>query len=318
MPCFALRRLARLHGLLPSALVLAACTFPLPVGEGDEDGMSVTGGSTPPSPASSSGPADTASGPLDGTTSPDPGTTDTGTSTNADTSTTDDTGDPPVGSVCDPQPEGSLLNVWLDLVEDEHADVLVDGSCEITGIEQGVGNSELTLLCDGTSILLRLVSFHAELALPLRVGQIVQVRAEHIVPIDGPQDIYLAISEPGGDLLFGVWSWYGLPRPLHMDWYAPVGLELVRDVCEPEPYLPPDNDGGNFIQIPCGIQDQRLAVDVQVGESLPQRVYDDTLASVEGYDVWVASAKHLYIIPELDSCTALEADTVTVLMIDNP
>jgi hypothetical protein len=316
------RRAHGLRGLLGSVLVLG-CTPPPPMGGPGSDTSTASTGitsgeSSTGSPSSHSGPLDasTGSGTLGGTSSG--ASTTSGVSTSSDASTTSDDTGMDMGSVCDPQPEGVCAYPTLNVVDDDLADVLVDGMCDVTTIEPSEDDLRIVLQCDPSAIELVLYNLSAEPVLPFGVGQSLHVRADHIIPIDGAHDIFLAISEPGGELLFGLWQWHTVAGlDLHTEWYAPLDLELVYGVCEPEPYVPPDN-GNTFIITPCGVQDERLAVDVGVGGAPPQRMYDDSRATVVGYDVWVITAKHFIIIPEEQGCSGGQGDGVRVLMIASP
>ncbi|MCX4240959.1 hypothetical protein [Paraliomyxa miuraensis] len=297
------------------ATALGGCVIPKTVGEGE--------GST-----SSDGPGDgdasTGTTGPGGSTVADTGSTGTSTGAGTGTSTgpgttaddTGTTGDP--GMVCDPPPEALEISGDLRLVDDFFGNVIVDGPCDVTTLEQVDGQLRLVLQCGATAIEHEVSSFDG--TLPFGEGQTVQVRAEHEIPIDGAHDVFLAISGPDGNLIYGYWSWYGLaPRNHHIDWYAPIDLELVHDVCVPEPYEPPPDDtGSSFIVEPCGIQVERKAIDVQVGDGQSQRLYDEEHALVDGYDVWVASAKQLHYVAVLPECFEGQVDVARVLMIDSP
>ena len=69
----------------------------------------------------------------------------------------------------------------------------------------------------------------------------------------------------------------------------------MTDVCEPEPFEPPD--GGNFIADPCPEQEQRLAFDFTLGDDTV-RALDRTTIEIGPLVVRVPYAEMLYPQPQ--------------------
>ena len=285
--------------LCSGLLAVAGCVVPITVGDVDDDAQG-TGGGTMSS--ANEGTAETegaTSGmlPGDSTTLDDPGdgTINSGTVGDDDTGG-DDTGEPV--SICDPQPEDiSGLFVllqegekWLDPVFWQW-----DQQCEVVGIDIVELGRRIELDCEEVETpgppTIELLMSEPRLDLPLELGQMVRYRGLYDVGIDTPSERYTAVSSLSGELLLG--SWWSAKDTYADDaaeLFAPLSFQLASDVCDPEPYETPINEGRPFIFDPCGEQIERHAIDVSVAEAAPERIFDHHRQTVGGYDVWVLQA----------------------------
>ena len=311
-------------------LATAGCVIPKTVGGGgDSDASSGSaegsgGGSDPGSSATGTGTGSADSGSADrGETSP--GTTSGGTLDDGMQGDGETTGSGEE-SVCDPQPLGLSAAVTLVDDDDEFFEFELDASCEVVELSAIVDGQRLQLSCaveqDLVPYSLEIVSPDEEISVPVTVGQSVRARILHYTTIDSGVERYITLSEPGGDLLLGyVWRW-GVDEHGSMTapWYAPLQMEIVEGVCGLEEPVPPMQGGGNFIEMPCGYQAERLAFDVAVGEQQAERIYDGRRETVGNYDVWVVGAIRTYSVKGEPECldTDSPTPTVTVMMIANP
>ncbi|HET6585536.1 MAG TPA: hypothetical protein VFG69_18885, partial [Nannocystaceae bacterium] len=67
-------------------------------------------------------------------------------------------------------------------------------------------------------------------------------------------------------------------------WFTPFDFEMHTDVCEPDPFEPPENDSAGFIRIPCPAQHERAAFMVRSPWAIGF-VYDGTTAPFGDYRV---------------------------------
>lgn len=278
-----------------TSLAVAGCVIPVTVGDVEDDDQGSGGGTSSSITMGTTAP--------DGTTSsPAPaGSTSTGEpgdgTANGETAEDDGTTEGEPASICDPQPTD--ISAWMHVLEDgeewlEGITTTWDEPCEVVAVSDFDLGYTIGLQCDSLS---RFVPADIELIveqpldLPVQVGQQVRYRGVFDVGPDTPFERYIAVSDPAGTLLLGM-MWR------HKDdflaegnaLFAPLGLEVATDVCDPEPYMSPEMEGRSFIFEPCGEQIERHAVDVSVGEAEPQRIFDQHRQTVGGYDVWVLQA----------------------------
>lgn len=229
------------------------------------------------------------------------------------------------GSVCDPQPQG--VSASAQLVEGfvEFEDFELDLMCEVVGMSPVMHGQRIELSCDQEPIpaffALEVTSAAEALTLPISREQSVRLRALHYNTIDAGLERYIALSQPGGELLLGyVWRW-GVDdhHDVAAGWYAPLAMELVEGVCDLEVPVPP-MDGGNFIVQECGYQTERLAFDFMLEDEPPQRVYDNQRQMVGDYDVWVTGARRSFRFGPEPDCAGSDdpTPTVQVLMVAIP
>ncbi|MEX1362675.1 MAG: hypothetical protein AB1Z98_06080 [Nannocystaceae bacterium] len=241
-----------------------------------------------------------------------------GTSTgDPDPSTGSDSADP-AASVCDPQPQEVIAVGMLadgDPLGPERP--VFDATCEVLVADATNGAFEIELDCQSELVSFALSTSDPGLTLPLLVGEIVRVRLLEVVTIDSGYYLQLAISGPDGLLRLGYVTYPLGPDTLiaFEQWFAPLQLQVVEDVCDPEPYEPPTM-GRVFIQIPCSYQHERLALDVSFEGGAPQRVFDSTRETVEGFDVWASTVLKLY--PQDEQCETTEPSLFTTVLVLGP
>lgn len=305
--------------LLSCLLTTAGCVIPKTVGGGSgTDTGSGTGsgteGNSDPGPSSASTGTGTVPADSDSTGAE---TTDPGSTTQGDDETTGSV----LESVCDPQPLGLSANVVLVDEDDEFFEFALDAPCEVVGLSPIANGQRIELSCDvemvPTPYALDVLSSDEPVTVPLTVGQSVRARIFHTTTIDSGLERYIALSEPGGDLLLGfMWRW-GIDRngPMTAPWYAPLALEIVEGVCElEEPTLPVPMEGGSFIAEPCGYQAERLAFDVTAAARPVERIYDGRRETVGDYDVWVLGARRSYTLEGEPPCLDAGSPTPTVMV----
>lgn len=236
------------------ALVLACACGPTP---GEDAGTEAGSGSTSTTP-------DTQSTTEPGsTTNPNPtvGSTTASTTTLDPTGTADDTstGEPP--SVCEPQPVDLVAWVSFDggvLPEQPLANPYVY-DCTITDWIEGDALLTLELSClDGDHTL----------ALGTSVGVWFDKAGDFVVTVFhsddtfGSEDQLITLRRADGELVLAGAStpWSPDHAALPPDFFAPLVITLLADVCDVEP-LPPD--GGGFVA-PCfAVERQALRFDLQ-------------------------------------------------------
>ncbi|MEM7153717.1 MAG: hypothetical protein AAF799_12795 [Myxococcota bacterium] len=306
------------HTAFAATVVLGGCVVPVIVGDGPDEstgGATGTGSMGSPSGDSSS----------DASSS---GTTTGGGLDDDSTGTTDgssaETGSA-VGSVCDPQPEG--ISVWF-IVEDTGTTEPAfepwerDVACTVGQIQPKTGGQAIVLQCpDDEQFTIELSTFDSVPSLPLAAEDPVRLRMAYAPGIDSVGARHIAISEPGegGALLVGLYT-IGNPEYVDQvaDWYAPLSFSRVDDVCELEPYEPPEEpDDTSFIARPCSYQTQRQAYDFVLDGGDPQRVFDQRREPVGNYDVWVEGARRLF--PQEEECGGPDAfsDWTNLLIVGN-
>lgn len=294
-------------GMACATALACGPTIVAPPGDGDTDGAGTTSGGSgggpagtgalPPDPrGSSSGPA------ADGTTDPMPPDLGDGDTTVA----TDETGDlpPPPMSVCDPQPEfEGMYELRLDdLAAVEQPDELMElsVSCTLEGIDAYNGSIvRLALACEDGE---HFVSFSY-----LHFGDPVEVPIDATIELDVitrggfSPFLFVAIRTETAPLFLGMSSWVmpgateeGVPDTT---FFAPWSVELVSEVCRPEPVREPACD---FICTPVCTQDTREALRVAT-PATPDGVivHDRTSATIDGTFVRVEAETRL----DLGECT---------------
>jgi len=244
------------------------------------------------------------------TTDPSGSTTtsvgDTSTTESADTSTSESSGASEstggAGSVCDPQPEP----VWaaLDLDPETNLDeYAVDALCVVEQVEmRDEHRQRIELSCgEGDAQEPHVVEINAGpfVDVGLGIGETVGLRGAECIPIDYGCYEHVALRDAGGTLIAAMYGRLDPPAIVDVEtWFAPFTFELRTDVCELEPYEPPD--GGAFIQDECPTQDQRAAFEFTVdGEST--LVYDSNVETIAGYEVFVPWAG-VHYPQEFDWC----------------
>ncbi|MEM9456365.1 MAG: hypothetical protein AAGF11_19440 [Myxococcota bacterium] len=304
------------------SLALAGCVIPQTVGGGGDSAEGSGGGSDPGLSATSTRTGSAGPGSADGGET-DQGTTSGGTLDGGMPGDGETTG-PGEESVCDPQPLDITATVLLDGDDDEFLEFELDAPCEVVQLSAIADGQRLQLSCaveQGPMLVaLEIITFNEEISMPISVGQVVRARILNHTTIDSDVEQYIALSEPGGDLLLGyVFRWGGDEySSMTAPWYAPLQMEIVEGVCGLEEPVPPM--GGSFLQMPCGSQTERLAFDVAVDGQPAERIYDNRRDTVGDYDVWVVAAQRTYSVEEGPDCP--DADTVTpsimLMMVANP
>lgn len=296
-----------LRPLLLIALASTACVLPKSVGDDPMDG----GGSGTEGAIASSG----TTGSIDESTS-DVGVTsgmaDESTGTTGDALDTGTEGEPL--SVCDPQPmEGNALVGFL--FDDVNQDWIVDEDCLVTAVDTNEDGHVIGLSCPSLIDPLTIdLTTDLDLVMPVEVDQTVRTRVFEIVTIDTGNQLFISLSEPGGDLLLGYYYDGNGFEDLDDGFYAPLTLQRVDDVCDLEPWEPPPDNGGTFIEEPCSYQIQRAAFDFQLPGGRPQRVLDQGFGTLGAYDLWVLGAVTGY--PQGEECTEIQTrESAKLLMV---
>lgn len=279
--------------LLLGVLGCSACILPQSVG--DDGTTTNSGGGTTTSSASASG--STSSGGMAG----DGSSGSSGTSTGPTDSSTDT--DDTALSVCDPQPELIGANI-VRIDEDPEplgGDTLVDADCEVLAVVPSELDTQLDVECEGEPLTFD-VFLDPPTALPLSVGETLHLRMLEVTTIDSGYFLSLSLADADGLRLGFTSQPYPGQQPDDLDeWFAPLALALNEDVCDPEPFDPPEPGGTSFIMDPCPSQEERLAIDVLGEGQGPVQLLDQTRGPAHGYDVWVSRAVHL-TFPENPEC----------------
>lgn len=189
------------------------------------------------------------------------------------------------GSVCDPQPELDVVG-WV-LVDDGNlpAERPLNPyvyACTIAEWLEGGGTVSLSLACEDGGHMLVLgtstgISFDT-------TGDFV-LSVIHSAATFGGGDQLVTLRRAGGELVLAGAStpWRPDHGQIPADFFAPLGVELLPDVCDLED--PPD---GNFLE-PCfTVQRQALRFTL-AGQSLD--VYDHGVDTLSPYDLAVQTAE---------------------------
>lgn len=258
-------------------------------GDGEASGSSV--GEAPPEPPD----------PDSGTTGLPPGSTsDTGATPEDSTGSSDGgttTGDEPE-SVCDPQPEDALYWLALDWNEEEpflEETIELDVECSVVSVGSVDGIVSIELECDNQVHVLDLADLGP---IDLAVGDAVTLRAHDSQPWWRQTHVNLlrdgvvivagmsAESLPAGD--GGAFSPAGT-------FFDPLGVEVVPDVCRPEP-LPEEDPECDFLCTPPCTQDERQALRF-TSSGQEAVVHDSGLGSVDGLALSVDAARtHVQVL----------------------
>jgi hypothetical protein len=220
------------------------------------------------------------------TADPDTGSTGAGSGESADESTGD------VPSVCEPQPQ--MIRAEIDANPEIFDEYFVDDTCIVLSVEMTEPDRQrIELTCGKELGSPQTIEIRADpfVDIGLAPNQEIGLRIAESVPIDFGGYEFVAIRNVKGELLAAMYGEMNPPENVdEATWFAPFTAELRTDVCDPEPYIPPD---GNLIQDPCPSQRQRAAFELTAAdESL--LVHDGTLASLAGYDIYVPYAAVLH------------------------
>lgn len=225
-----------------------------------------------------SGPVTTMTSAVDVTTD-DPDTT-SGETTGGDDTTTG------MRPFC-PEPVPGGLGTLFD-PGDQTEEVSVDAACvieDVTIVDEIARSYRLS--CEeaiGTTLHTLQIDADPAVDLPLSIGDTVSLQVERTTPIDGAYE-HFAIHDADGELVIGLYG--SLLEPEGVDvhpWIAPFELEFHNDLCELDPFEPPDPDSAGFIEVPCPVQTQRAAFMV-VSPWAMGFVYDGTTAPFGDYHV---------------------------------
>ena len=285
---------------------LGGCIVPIIVGDGRDEGSGTTTGANGSSADSDvSAPGTTVANPV-GTSS---GGQDDGTTGGTTDGSSADTG-APVGSVCDPQPQG--INTWFSVTGSgrqvpEFEPFERDVSCVVKDIQPMTAGQTIVLDCpDDEQFSIDVTTGDSVPTLPLNAKDTVRLRMIYAPGLDTAGARHVAISEPGegGALLLGL---YLIGPQTYVDdvadWFAPLTFSRVDDVCELEPYDPPEPpDDTSFIARPCSYQVQRQAYDFVLDGGEPQRVFDQRIESIGTYEIWLEGARRSF--PQEEECGA--------------
>jgi len=247
-----------------------------------EDAGSTSGGST--STGDDVDPT-LASGSVSSATSSSSGSDTTGeVETEASSSST--TGDAPL-SVCDPQPDGPRLPLLIEaLAGDPTGHIELVDDCQVDAVDTQDGLLEVSFAC-------AMGPFRVSLTTPTVPDLQVQDAVELSLFVDSPwwsnayvkvmRDGELALAAMAGEALPGGSTSYP-PE----DFFAPLGLELLTDVCDAEPA--PDDGTGFLGGDPC-TQDRRLAITFAL-EGDSTTVFDRNAGSIGDLSVHVGETVH--------------------------
>lgn len=263
----------------------------------DQPEAASTTDAPPPEGSSSTGsdPGQTASSDPTGgdTTGGDP-TTDGGDPTDGGDTTTDG-GDPTEGepaSVCDPQPaDVGPFAVELDPnPEEPYLDQTIDldVSCTVTSITTMSVTVSLELACDDAAHVLDVSGFDS---IALAAGDVVTLRAFDTQP--WWRETFVLLQREGQVIVAGMES-STLPSGDGNDYsppgtfFDPLGLDVLTDVCRPEPLPEDDGEPCNFVCPELCYQVQRRAIEVASGGQSVV-VYDGNVGTVDGLQVGVGA-----------------------------
>ncbi len=272
---------ARAKALSITLVLACACGPALGGDTGTEGGTGSS--SSAPDTESTTGPSST-------TTTSDP-TVGSTASTSTSTGTVDDssTGEP--ASVCDPQPMDIVASVSFDggaLPEDPLANPYTY-DCTIATWTEGDAAVTLELECvdgDHTLVLGTSVGVWFD-----KAGDFV-VTVFHSNDTFGGEDQLVTLRRTDGELVLAGAStpWAPDHAELPPDFFAPLSITRLADVCEVEPLAP---DGGNFVA-PCfAVERQALRFALQ-GEALD--VYDHGVDQLPPYILAVQHAERRHDI----------------------
>jgi hypothetical protein len=204
----------------------------------------------------------------------------------------DTTGGEPA-SVCDPQPmDVGPFAIGLDYDPEEplldHT-VELDVTCTVATITSSFDELSIDLDCEDALHVLDVSGFEL---VDLAVGDVVTLRAFDVQPwwretfvalLRNDQVIVAGMN--GSMLPSGAGSSYGPPGTF----FDPLGIEVVPNVCRPEPRPEPDDEPCDFICTDPCYQVERQALELESGgRSIV--VYDANVGSVDGLQIGVESA----------------------------
>lgn len=254
------------------------------VGVGGGEGTSGVEGSTSLAMPTSITTAD--SGPITTMTSAADVTTDEPATTSAETTGRDDT--TTGGHRFCPGPMSGGIGTALDS-EDQSEHLSVDAACVIDDVTivDAIARSYL-MSCEersGTAMHTLQIAADPAVDLPLSIGDPVTLQVERTIPVDSAGYEHFAIHDADGELVIGLYG--SLLEPDDVDvhpWIAPFELEFHDELCEIEPFDPPETDSAGFIVVPCPAQTRRAAFMV-VSPWAMGFVYDGTTAPFGDYHV---------------------------------
>lgn len=295
MTTMTLHRLLFTLALAPAAIACGVKT----VGDLDDtdggsgDGSSGSAGSTDGSAS--------ATGTTAVTTTDDP-------STESGSSAGDDGSCPPFdGSVCDPQEQiGPAAAAWSFDSDAFGGLDLVDVSCNVAEFADDGATMTITLECDEQELSQHTITAPHDDVTPLNLAVGTLVRLTYHAEMPFWREEWLNVSNQAGRLILGgVQASAPLPADAP-DFFAPLGVTLLDDVCEIEP----DCDQA------CG-PIRRDAIAVALGDGEPVSIYDGNTGIVgapTGYTVVVGDAYSQVGEP---SCTDTPAAWFEIVVYDS-
>lgn len=218
-------------------------------------------------------------------------------SSTGESSTGDD--DEPWMSVCDPQPDyDTEMSVRLEVPDGFSDELGIDATCIVDAVQTDggldPGEHRVVLRCNEAEVEVEralIVRTEGVASLPFDVGASVRLRVDVSISIDtgGWQEI--AVHDAEGTLLLGRHD--GGLAPDEIDsasWFAPFTFTLDTSVCGIDELLPPEEEGGGFILVPCPTDSERAAwtIDSPWGGA---QVYDARRESIGAYLVRAPYAK---------------------------
>ncbi len=238
-------------------------------GDGSGDGSSGSAGSSDASASASSTTAVATTGE---------------TSSGGSSSASDDGSCPPFdGSTCDPQEQfGPAAAAWSFDGDPFGAADLVDVSCNVADFADDDTTMTITLECDEQELSQHTITAPHDDVTPLNLGVGTLVRLSHHAQMPFWREQWFNLSTPEGRLILGgVQASAVLPSDAP-DFFAPLGVTLLDDVCDAEP----DCDQS------CG-PIRRDAIGVALDDGEPVAIYDgnaDIVGAPTGYTVVVGDA----------------------------
>jgi hypothetical protein len=257
----------------------------------------------PPLPSDSSSGSGGDSSEGGSSTAQDPGNTSLASSTAGDTTEAEPTaGVDESGThgttgdelACEPRVEGVSAELHLDdLVGSSFEPLVLDVSCVVSGIAAPDPLVAIALDCEDAPHVLD-ISDHGPL--DLAVGDAVELRA-HLSEPSWWQQTYVVLLRDGEVIVAGMNAGVvpegeaGPDRPAGT-FFDPLVIEVVSDVCEPDPPLEEGAEGcgDDDLCITC-VRRQRLALRLTSGDE-SAIVFDANLVTLGGLSVVVEHALH--------------------------